>query len=194
MKVAVKASIFIIGIVLTIIIIMTLISNNTRADEMQETFTSAIRQSLEMTTKEEGYAIHSYEEFISDFHQALLLQVTSNSDIRIDVKAVDLDKGTIKMKITEKYHAPNGKEKEISFEKTVILEEYPQNHEKKYHTIIYKVDGTIYEKATAYTGSFLIMPKEPVLDGKTFGYWTLNGEKVEEMKITEDLTLNAVFL
>ena len=70
------------------------------------------------------YSVSSNDEFIADFMEALLVQINSDSSIKVNVLDVDYQKGLLSVEVIEKYKHPIGTEGQVSVKRTVIMEQY----------------------------------------------------------------------
>ena len=68
-------------------------------------------------------------------------------------------------------------------------------YEKNLFTVTYKVGDSTFETDFYFSGDSLVLPPEPVVEGKDFlGWYTETGTEYEgNEKVTSDLTLNARF-
>ncbi|MFP3156281.1 hypothetical protein LQZ18_18005 [Lachnospiraceae bacterium ZAX-1] len=197
MKIAVKAGIFLIGILLTMLIAMALTSNGARMDEMEEVLEANVEQTLNQMQKDGGYEIGDYKEFVADFCHNLLAQVNSNSDIKVEILDMDMEHGILKIRATEKYQTVNGKQKEATCIKTAMLENAVQKAEENCHTVIFLVDGETYHTYSILRGNIPEMPKAPQKSGAIFKHWALGGSSdavdLNSMQIIADTTFTAIF-
>lgn len=198
MKIPVKAAIFLISIILMVMIFMALTSTSARANEGEESLAGAVEKSLEQLKENGGYQAGDQDEWLAEFHRTLLAQISSDSDITVDVLHADMEKGILDISVKETFpNIANGKQKEVVCRKTVLFEEHPGNHEKKYHTIRFQLGDTLFRAYTVYTGSRLVNPGEPEAEGKAFRYWKLEGEEgaadLEQLEAAGDMTFQAVF-
>jgi hypothetical protein len=196
MKIAIKVSVFLLAVILIMLILMAITSDGARASESENALASAVEQTLAQVIKK-GYPIRNYEELISDFHQRLLLQINSNSDIKIEVMNADMNRGILDIKITETYQTVKGKEKNISCRKTVVVEAYNDDYKKAYRTITYYVGANIFSRYTVYDGGILADPGTPEMAGHVFSHWRLEESDVPvilaDTMVQNDMKLKAVF-
>lgn len=180
---------------LVLVITLEISGRNVRKNEIETALNTAVEQSLEQLKSKKGYKIETYQELIADFNQIFLLQMESNTDIQVDILTVDVNKGVLDVKITGTYLNIMGKKQKEVCRKSVILEEYSQK--KAYYKITFLVDGKVYHRYSICEGGTAVLPKIPKKEGKTFQYWTKQGEKykydLEHIPIKGDLTLEAVF-
>lgn len=173
--------------------VMTVSGRDVRENEMDKALNTAVEQSLEQLKEEGGYEIADYRELVADFNQALLLHISSDSDLIVNILTADLDRGVLDVQITEAYKTTSGKTKETTCRKTVILEEY-SNH-KPFHTITFKSEGVIHAEYSLYEDSLIVEPENPRKTGHTFKCWKNGrGEILSPgMKAGEDMVFTAIF-
>ncbi|MCI8483449.1 MAG: InlB B-repeat-containing protein [Lachnospiraceae bacterium] len=180
---------------LVVAVVMGLSGRNVRRNEMETALNAAAEQSLEQLKMKKGYKIETYQELIADFNQSLFLQMESDSDIRVEVLAADIEKGLLDVRITEDYYNILGKKEQAICRKSVILEEYTEK--RPYHKVTFLVDGEVYDQYTICEGETCVQPQNPKKENKTFCYWKKPGEdqecKLEQCVCTDDLVLEAVF-
>jgi type II secretory pathway pseudopilin PulG len=196
MKLAVKATVFIIGIIMMLLIIMAITSNSARGNEQEQALAAAVEQSLKQLKLEQN-RIEDYQELISDFSQSLLLQVSSDSDVTVKVLAADMKRGLLDIEIAETYRSIRGNKKEVICRKTVLFEEHDDTYLKKYRTIRFYVAESVFANYTAYDGSMVVDPGDPKLAGKQFKYWKPEPGKavsdLSQVKVAGDMKFVAVF-
>lgn len=182
MKKVLLGCVFISFIVFGIVIIMTMDGRKIRANEVENALSDAIESTVETMLVKETYTVSDQNEFIADFIQALLLQIESDSEIKVNVLAADEKKGLLSVEVVENYKHPNGNQGTVSCVKTVILEQSNEDQTDDNYTITYYVmaenEEVIYKQYTVECGSSIIVPPEPQSEGCTFLYWsTEDGER-----------------
>lgn len=179
--------------VLVIAAAMIISGGDVRENEMDKALNTAAEQALEQIKKEGGYEVSDYRELIADFNQALLLHISSDSDIKIDILTADLSRGILDVKITETYQTVGRRSKQASCRKTVILEEYTDK--KTYHTVTFFTEGEVWANYSLYEGSLIVEPQVPEKPGYVFRHWkNENGEVLHsDMTAETDVTFDAVF-
>ncbi len=181
-------------VVLVIAGTMIISGQDVRKNELEKALNTAVEQTLEQLKKEGGYQIENQRELIADFHQALLLNISSDSDLKVDILAADQERGVLDVRVTETYKTVNGKEKQSSCRKTVILEEYVT--ERPYHIVTFLADGKIHAKYSASEAGAIIEPEAPRKNGHVFQHWIKSdtGEILDTtMAVKENLIFVAVF-
>ena len=74
-------------------------------------------------TLKEEYQTQDAKEAYDKLHNELKLNVGINGHVDVEIQKMDLDKGVIHVVVTEHFRQINGKEKTITCEKTVIVDE-----------------------------------------------------------------------
>lgn len=212
MKNVIIASGLVLIIILTAVISLTVYSHNTRQNEVEEALAVAVEQALENLKISPEYPVQNEKEFLADFVQRLVLGLNSDSDITVNILAVDYEKGLLDVEVVETYQQLIGKRGTASYRKTVILDEIYADV-AELHTVTFwmeKADGSgEFEKYKTFTithGCSVIFPgADPVLDGFVFDGWSSsqpaasNGyspELVNEdvpIEVTGDMEFYAVF-
>ncbi|MEY8391765.1 hypothetical protein D3Z36_14055 [Lachnospiraceae bacterium] len=173
---------------------MIVSGKDVRENELDKALNTAVEQTLEQLKKEGGYEIKNPEELIADFQQTLLMHISSDSRIQVNVLTADVEKGVLDVEVMAQYQTIRGTGKQALCRKTVILEEYSER--RGYCAAQFVVDGTVYEKYSAYQGSKLILPAEPVKNGYVFRGWKDSETGAmfsEDMRLEKDATFHAVF-
>lgn len=180
--------------ILIIAAVMAVSGRDVRENEMDKALNTAVEQSLEQLKENGGYDVADYRELIADFNQALLLHISSDSDVKAEILTADLDRGALDVQITETYKTTSGKVKQSTCRKTVILEEYADK--KPYHTVTFHADGEIYARYSLYEESLIVSPPEPEKAGYAFKHWKKSGSGEilnPGMKAEGDMEFEAVF-
>lgn len=177
--------------ILGIVIAVTINGKRTRQDEIDNSLSIAVENAVETTMNEKTYTISNNKEFIADFTQSLLAQISNDSDVEVQVAKIDSSKGTIAIKVTEYFKHPNGKEGKNECETTVVFEHVPTNLQSV--TITYmKDENNMYKEFQIAKGEPVIVPKNPTMDGKIFAGWKdTNGNVVT---ITGKADSNATYV
>lgn len=182
-------------ILLGIGIVVTVNGKTTRGGEINRALSGAVENAVETTMNEKSYSIESNEEFLADFTQNLLTQISNDSDVEIQVAKVDYEKGILGVKVIETFTHPNGKEGKNECETTVVFEHAQTDSD--FVTVKYLLDdATLYKEYKIKTGDEVLVPKAPTKEGKTFAGWCLenSSEVITEFGLaTEDITYVASF-
>lgn len=179
MKNAIIASVLILMLIITSLILFTIYNENTRQNELEDSLSIAVEQSLENLKLNKSYSINNTDEFVADFLENLLVSIESDSDVTVEILSVDIEKGLLDVNVIETYKQPNGSVKSISCRKTVIMEEYVEPA-PTYYTVEFMtnvegnmVDFVAYKTFTICEGNPVIVPgAKPPLEGYTFVGWS----------------------
>lgn len=181
--------------VLGIGIVVTINGKATRDGDMDRALSVAVENAVETTMNEKAYPISSNEEFIADFTQNLLVQISNDSDIEIQVAKVDYEKGILGVKVIETFTHPNGKEGKNECETTVVFEH--NQTDADYVSVRFLLDDdSLYKEYRIKRGDRVVVPKNPTKEGKTFTGWCLknsSGVITEFGNTSEDITYVASF-
>lgn len=204
------------GLVLVIIIsafiALTIYGHNSRQNEVEEALTVAVEQALSNLAISKQYSAEEIgtEEFLADFTQRLVLGIDSNSNIVVNILAVDTEKGLLDVEVVERYRQLDGSIGTASYRKTVILEEVYE-FAVEYCTVTFKKelgfgsgDFVTYKEFTIADGSDIIFPgATPKLsDEYSFVGWSLEAPAADNeyspeiyngTKVDGDMELYAVF-
>lgn len=195
MKYSVYGVVLLVLAVLTIAGGMVVSGKDIRENEMDKALNTAVEQTMEQLKKESGYEIKDAQELIADFHQSLLLHISSDSDLEVKILTADTEKGVLDVEVRQTYQTLRGTKKEAVCRKTVLLEQYSDKQE--YCVVKFLVNGTIYDKYTIYPGALLSLPPEPEIEGYVFQGWKKMGSQelaLDGMTVEESVSFQAVFL
>lgn len=194
MKHTIYGIVLAVAAVLIIAAVLAVSGRDVRENEMDKALNTAVEESLGQLKAEGGYGFNDYHELIADFNQSLLLHVSSDSDIKIDILTADLERGVLDVEIEAAYQTVDGKKGKSSCRKTVILEEYSDRME--YHTVTFISEGQVHAKYSLYEGSFIVEPQKPKNEGREFLCWKNNGNGqilTPGMKLEGDTIFTAEF-
>lgn len=186
-------------LILAVIFQLTLSGKSARAEEIENNMDTAIEQTVENVLKTQKYSIADKNEFIADFIQNLALNLDSDSDITVEVLKANPDKGILSINVIATYIHPNGNTGEYESNQTVIFERF-EDEETVINTYIvsfYRNLEDLQNEKAAYKifelqeGSSLILPLDPVQDGKTFSGW--KDESGNKINISELVTESEAF-
>lgn len=211
MKNVLIAAGLVVIIVFTTVISLTMFGHNTRQNEVEAALTSAVEQTLSNLMVEKHYSINNTHEFIADFTQRLVLGLDSDSEVTINILAMDMEKGLLDVEVVETYRQMDGSTGSASYRKTVILDEVPaeENGEEAPLgpcSITFMVESVaapgsyeIYKMFTIPAGHNVIFPgKAPEKTDSTFVGWSLAADSAEivtsTMQASENMIFYAVFI
>ncbi|CUX20728.1 hypothetical protein [Clostridium sp. C105KSO13] len=201
--------------------IQTAENRTIRKNELESSLSAAMEQSMKILKIRPTYNIDvssEEDEFAADFIQGFLMKTTSNSDFIIEILGMDVEKGLLDVRVTEKYRQVIGYGK-ISCRKTVILEE-AETREEKFYSVSFWVpdkekpkagdlpDEYIIKKINVHSGDVLdaaVLPKSSVeRKGYLFRGWRLvkpgNGleilygeDNIDSLRAEENMDFRAVY-
>lgn len=209
MKNVIIASGLVLIIILTIFTGLTIYSNNSRQNEVEEALTVAVEQALANLKIDKQYSVTNTDEFVADFVQRLVLGIDSDSNISVNILAVDIEKGLLDVEIVETYRQPNGSDGTASYRKTVILDEVYEDT-KTLYSVIFMAENSygtgnfeVYKSFSIVEGCDVIFPGiDPSMSDRTFVGWSLTEPTAENgyspeissgLKVNKNLTFYAVF-
>lgn len=201
-------------IILVVVIgIITIGNKDIRETDSNEALATTVDAVLDNMTLSEKYTIKNNEEFVADFTQSLIQEISTgkngddkNLSIKVDIMNVDLEKGLLSLRITETYTHPNNKVGKIQYETTVVLEQSTSFEEK---TIVFMANGRVYRQFGVMQGGPMPNPGVPqhetndVKDwDKDFSGWALTqdgdpiistDEDITKLTVTNDVTYYATW-
>ena len=195
MKQVVYGIVTAVMVFITVGIVMAVVGKTNRRADMDNALSISVEHAVETTMGEKTYTIADNEEFIADFTENLLLQISNDADMEIQVAGVDYEKGLLSVKVIEHFTHPNGNEGKNECETTVVFEQVP--NETRWAIVTFLMDdGTLYKQYQIKEGDAVIVPKAPVIEGKKFVGWCIKDTPTiisDFGQATEDITYVAVF-
>lgn len=125
MKTFVQAAVIFLIVLAASLLCFNLITGNTTDNEAEKALAQSVEQSMYNALTNEVYSIHNNDEFIADFLTNLSLQVDSGASLHVRVIDADYVEGLLDVEVTETLTYPDGKTREVSCRRTVILEDKP---------------------------------------------------------------------
>lgn len=205
-------------LLLSILIGLTIYSESTRSNELNNIVNTASEQALTNLKLKKQYEINDEDEFVADFVENLIVSINSDSDITVNVLAVDMEKGLLDVEVIEIYQTPIGTTKECSCRKTIILDNIDSSSQNVIITFVtdklvngeYTIGGEVFYQEKIQSGNEIIPPENmgisvPTKKDHTFVGWIdeVPNENTQYTKddcidfdgVTafEDTTLYAVF-
>ena len=169
--------------------IMAVSGRMNRSMELKSNLPSTVEETAEnLLTKK--YNVTDKNQLEADFLETLAYAIDSDSDIRLKVNAADTDKQLLSVSITEEFKHPNGKLGTVSYDRTAgvnkLSKEEPEVYKVNYY--LSDADPGYYKCYTVLKDDVIPIPRDPVLEGKTFTGWTdTDGNALDpDMTITQD--------
>lgn len=156
-----------IGIFITIYVVsigLNIYIIQTHKNALEEQVPRVVKQTLEEAyiTKDEAVAIGKLKEEL----------IAGKEQMRsLEVKKLDLEKGILSIVVTEHFGLVTGEEREISVEKTVIMER--EEMVPSMVKVTFLLDGEIYKEYLLEKGEECPLPKSP---SGLFGGWIEYGD------------------
>lgn len=169
--------------------IMAVSGRMNRSMELKSNLPSAAEETAEnLLTKR--YDVTDKNQLEADFLETLAYAIDSDSDIRLKVNAADTDKQLLSVSITEEFKHPNGKLGTVSYDRTAVVNKLSKEEPEVYKVNYYLSDADpgYYKCYTVLKDDVIPIPRDPVLEGKTFTGWTdTDGNALDpDMTITQD--------
>lgn len=203
------------------VIIQTAENRTIRKNELDSGLSGAMEQSMKIlkihSVNSENISLDE-DEFAADFMQGFLMKTTSSSDFAIEILGIDVKKGLLDVRVTERYKQLIGYG-EVSCRKTVILEDTETN-EQKFYSVSFSVpeeeepkegtlrDAYIIKKVNFHSGDILdatAVPKSSISrKNQVFCGWKMvrpvNGlgllygeENISSLRVAADMEFQAVY-
>ena len=169
--------------------IMAVSGRMNRSMELKSNLPSAAEETAEnLLTKK--YDVTDKNQLEADFLETLAYAIDSDSDIRLKVNAADKEKQLLSVSITEEFKHPNGKLGTVSYDRTAVVNKLSKEEPEVYKVNYYLSDADpgYYKCYTVLKDDVIPIPRDPVLEGKTFTGWTdTDGNALDpDMTITQD--------
>lgn len=169
--------------ILTLVISMTMSGRTVRKNEIDKALDTAVEQTVAELQEGKAYTLENKNEFLADLVEGLLVKISSDSDIEVQIAGVDEAKGLLSVKVIEHFKHPNGNPGKAEAERTVVMEQYSLD-KKNSVTITYRVGETDYKIYTLTEGSHIPIPANP----ENFVCWVdEEGRSVEIESLTADV-------
>lgn len=95
-----------------------------RSAELHSNLSSADEQTLQLLLEGDGRII-SREELLAYFVQQLVIEEDAESDLKVEIAYLDIQKGLLSTRVGQIFEYPNGKEGSVYYDRTTILEQVP---------------------------------------------------------------------
>ena len=173
---------------LLLAILMTNGGRVNRSMEVKSNLPSAVEETVE-NLAEKKYTINDRNAYIADFVENLTETLDTDSEISVEVLAVDQVKSVMSIRVTEKYKHPNGKEGTTDCERTVILDKVDEPEPESFKVRFY-IGNVLYKAYTVYEGDLISAPAAPQ-EGVN-GWKDMNGYLADfSQPVMQDLTYYA---
>lgn len=167
-----------------------------RSMELKSNLPSAAEETAEnLLTKK--YDIADKNQLEADFLETLAYAIDSDSNIRLKVNAADKEKQLLSVSVTEEFKHPNGKPGTVSYDRTAVVNKLQEEALETYQVSYYltNTDTECYKCYTVHADDMVPVPKDPVVEGKTFTGWAdAEGNALDQnMTMTQDASYYAVW-
>lgn len=169
-NIAAMFGVFFLGI-LIVACVMTSAGRSNREMELDDNLPSVVEETLAEVMEGKSYDITSENEIAADLAADLSKKLDSNCDITVNIEAIDEAKGLISIKVVASYQHPNGREGSVSCERTAMFDKV-QEESAKICRVTFWVDGKTYKSYRILQGDMVLVPVDPVADGRIFVEWT----------------------
>ena len=178
---------------ITILIVMTITTKSHVEASVSRELSTAVTSALRSATYGRRFAINSNEELMADIVASILEKTGNSADVEVNFKTVDIENGIVAVSVSQEYTKLNGKKDIVTCEKCVVLEE--TDPLAGMYTITYETEHFNYKVYKVKAERDIPVPKDPKISGKTFKYWTYNGQQVDirSLPLTQDYTFVGVF-
>ena len=176
--------------------IMAVSGRMNRSMELKSNLPSAAEETAEnLLTKK--YDIADKNQLEADFLETLAYAIDSDSNIRLKVNAADKEKQLLSVSVTEEFKHPNGKPGTVSYDRTAVVNKLQEEALETYQVSYYltTTDTECYKCYTVHADDMVPVPKDPVVEGKTFTGWAdAEGNALDQnMTMTQDASYYAVW-
>ncbi len=185
-------SVFAIAFI-TLLIVMTITTKSHVESSVSRELSTAVTSALRNATYGKHHTVNNNEELMADIVASILEKTGSSADVEVDFKTVDIENGIVAVSVTQEYTKLNGKKDIVTCDKCVVLEE--SDPLAGLYTITYITDNFNYKIYKVKAEKDIPIPKDPKISGKTFKYWTYNGQQVDirALPLTQNYTFVGVF-
>lgn len=176
--------------------IMAVSGRMNRSMELKSNLPSAAEETAEnLLTKK--YDIADKNQLEADFLETLAYAIDSDSNIRLKVNAADKEKQLLSVSVTEEFKHTNGKPGTVSYDRTAVVNKLQEEALETYQVSYYltNTDTECYKCYTVHADDMVPVPKDPVVEGKTFTGWAdAEGNALDQnMTMTQDASYYAVW-
>lgn len=161
---------------LMLAIVMTIAGRMNRSTEVQNDLPAVVENAMEEVIKETGSL--RYAEDVEAFCLWRLVELMdTDSGIRLEIMANDVEKRILGVRFTEEYTHLNGRTGSVTAERAVIGEVAETEKEEVYEVKFYQNKVDMLQSQTAYkvyrvqAGEKIAPPAAPSQTGSQFGGW-----------------------
>ena len=105
-------------VILTVISCLSIYGISARKNEIENCTAQVVEQNLRTFYRSGA----SDEEAREALRQELMVRLDSASQVSVDVRTCDMEKGILSVRVVESFTLPGGQKKEVACEKTMIVE------------------------------------------------------------------------
>lgn len=176
--------------------IMAVSGRMNRSMELKSNLPSAAEETAENLLAKK-YDVADKNQLEADFLETLAYAIDSDSNIRLKVNAADKEKQLLSVSVTEEFKHPNGKPGTVSYDRTAVVNKLQEEVLETYQISYYltNTDTECYKCYTVHADDMVPVPKDPVVEGKTFTGWAdAEGNALDQnMTMTQDAAYYAVW-
>lgn len=176
--------------------IMAVSGRMNRSMELKSNLPSAAEETAENLLAKK-YDVADKNQLEADFLETLAYAIDSDSNIRLKVNAADKEKQLLSVSVTEEFKHPNGKPGTVSYDRTAVVNKLQEEVLETYQVSYYltNTDTECYKCYTVHADDMVPVPKDPVVEGKTFTGWAdAEGNALDQnMTMTQDAAYYAVW-
>ena len=176
--------------------IMAVSGRINRSMELKSNLPSAAEETAENLLAKK-YDVADKSQLEADFLETLAYAIDSDSNIRLKVNAADKEKQLLSVSVTEEFKHTNGKPGTVSYDRTAVVNKLQEEVLETYQVSYYltNTDTDCYKCYTVHADDMIPVPKDPVVEGKTFTGWAdAEGNALDQnMTMTQDAAYYAVW-
>lgn len=161
----------------TILMAFSVFSYETRRNELENRVSRVVENTLERE-----YQNGDEERVKQSLIEELTLDVGVNGTVEVQVEAIDLKKGILSVKVTERFRQFNGKERSIVCEKTAIVEQHTQMQLTK-SQLRSSANSVLVNAYTFYQNHGSTMVFEPTANREGMIYYGTRGKLASNAKV-----------
>lgn len=123
MKKVLMAVFSVLIIIIFFLVVYTLHGRNIRQTELDNALNTSMKQAMDTLLVMEGKP-ETEDEWKVMFLQSLVSQVESESELKVNILEIDMDKGLLSVEAILSFTHPIGTKGTVSTQRTAVLEEY----------------------------------------------------------------------